>query len=150
MRRIDGIGHVATLTADFDRLAGFYADVFGCEVVLDETEDGFRHGMIALADHCVLHAFETPDNEHVGPGQPMFERGRIDHVALNVGTEEALEDLRRRLVERGAGGQVTDFGMLVSVWFADPDGLEGEVTWWRVPSGLAAAASHGPDTVTVD
>ncbi|MEO6570622.1 MAG: VOC family protein, partial [Ilumatobacteraceae bacterium] len=40
----------------------------------------------------------------------------------------AFVEIRRRLLEHGAtDGFVTDFGRAHSVWFKDPDGLEGEV-----------------------
>ncbi len=41
---------------------------------------------------------------------------------------EAFVEIRRRLIQRGASdGFVTDFGPVLSVFFRDPDGLEGEV-----------------------
>jgi catechol-2,3-dioxygenase len=62
----------------------------------------------------------------------MFVRGRIDHIALNVDDEDTLHRCRRRLLEAGAGdGATTDFGIALSVWFRDPDGLECEVVWNR-------------------
>ena len=41
---------------------------------------------------------------------------------------EAFEEIRRRLMARGAADDfVTDFGPDLSLFFRDPDGLEGEV-----------------------
>jgi catechol 2,3-dioxygenase-like lactoylglutathione lyase family enzyme len=59
---------------------------------------------------------------------PMFARGRIDHVGLQAASLEAFEKIRDRLMTRGAADEfVTDFGPILSVFFRDPDGLEGEV-----------------------
>jgi len=55
-------------------------------------------------------------------------RGRIDHVGLAAASPEAFETIRARLVESGASdGKVNDFGSDLSMFFRDPDGLEGEV-----------------------
>ena len=58
----------------------------------------------------------------------MFGRGRIDHLGLQAASLRAFDQIRDRLIARGASDQfVTDFGPVLSVFFRDPDGLEGEV-----------------------
>jgi hypothetical protein len=58
----------------------------------------------------------------------MFGRGRLDHLALHATDMEAFEEIRRRLIGRGAADEfVTDFGKVLSMFFRDPDGLECEV-----------------------
>ena len=58
----------------------------------------------------------------------MWGRGRIDHVGLHAATREAFDIIRERLIAAGAGdGTVNDFGSAYSMFFRDPDGLEGEV-----------------------
>ena len=50
---------------------------------------------------------------------------------LTVVDRAAFVEIRRRLVAHGASdGFVTDFGRAHSVFFRDPDGLEGEVLLW--------------------
>ena len=59
---------------------------------------------------------------------PTWGRGRLDHFGLQAASVEGFETIRQRLVEHGAsGGEVNDFGTARSVFFRDPDGLEGEV-----------------------
>ena len=59
---------------------------------------------------------------------PMFGRGRLDHMGLHAASLEAFETIRDRLIARGAADSfVTDFGPILSLFFTDPDGLEGEV-----------------------
>jgi catechol 2,3-dioxygenase-like lactoylglutathione lyase family enzyme len=58
----------------------------------------------------------------------MFGRGRLDHLALQAEDLAAFEEIRRRLIARGAADEfVTDFGKVLSIFFRDPDGLECEV-----------------------
>ena len=76
----------------------------------------------------------------------MFGRGRLDHIGLQAKDHEAFDEIRRRLIECGAtDGFVTDFGAALSLFFVDPDGLEGEVLipvpdWTEMhPPGTPAA-----------
>lgn len=53
---------------------------------------------------------------------------RIDHNGLQAASPEAFAAIRRRLVDTGASdGTVNDRGAIRSMFFRDPDGLEGEV-----------------------
>ena len=72
----------------------------------------------------------------------MFGRGRIDHVGLQAASMDAFDQIRDRLIARGASDQfVTDFGPALSVFFRDPDGLEGEVC---VPNPDAVPGVYNP------
>ena len=58
----------------------------------------------------------------------MWGRGRLDHFGLQAASAESFETIRQRLVAVGASdGTVNDFGEVRSLFFRDPDGLEGEV-----------------------
>lgn len=129
---LDGIHHVTTLTADMDRLLRFYERVFDARVTLDLAEEGLRHAFVELGPHTVLHPFQVPGVEVLQGEIPMFERGRLDHIALYAPTEEAFRELRRRVVAEGAGdGVVTDMGSLLIFGFTDPDGAHHEVVWTK-------------------
>jgi hypothetical protein len=63
---------------------------------------------------------------------PIFDRGRVDHIALSAASPEAFEKIRERLVSEGASdGTITDFGTVLSVFFRDPDGMEAEVAIFK-------------------
>ena len=126
---LDGVNHVAILTADSDRLHAFYREVFDATVSNDsEVEEGMRLSFIDLGARGELNVFQIEGNEQAGRQTPMFGRGRIDHLGLQAASLEAFEVIRDRLVARGASdGFVTDFGPVLSLFFRDPDGLEGEV-----------------------
>lgn len=75
-----------------------------------------------------LNVFEIAGNTEAEHQTPMFGRGRIDHIGLEAASQEAFDVIRNRLIAYGAtDGFVTDFGTDLSVFFRDPDGLEGEV-----------------------
>ena len=129
-----GPHHLATVTADMDRLIEFYEGVFDARVVADIREEGLRHVFIDLGGGFLLHPFEIPGVEVPQGDLPIFERGRIDHLALKAATAEDFWALRERIYQAGASdGQVTDMGPLLSAGFNDPDGLWGEVCWDRPP-----------------
>jgi catechol 2,3-dioxygenase-like lactoylglutathione lyase family enzyme len=140
---LNDIHHLTFITADLDRLIAFYEGVFGARVRVDLEEEGLRHAFIEVGPHTVLHPFQVPGVEPPG-SQPMFQRGRLDHFALNAASEEALWELRRRVVAEGAGdGVVTDMGSLLNLGFTDPDGGQHEVIWVKpgvpVKAGLRRA-----------
>ncbi len=125
---LDGINHVAVITSDADRLHAFYRDVFDATVQeVGEAGPGRRLSFVSVGPHSELNVFEVTDGS-AGEHKPMFGRGRLDHMGLQAASLEAFDTIRDRLIERGAtDGFVTDFGPGLSVFFVDPDGLEGEV-----------------------
>jgi catechol 2,3-dioxygenase-like lactoylglutathione lyase family enzyme len=134
MGRLSGVNHIALLTSDIDRLASFYEEVFGAAKVLDlpipEPEGPGRHALISIGAGGSLHAFEF-SRIAPPPAAPMFQRGRVDHFALNVSDVETFEQLRTKLLSRGdTDGIVTDFGVMRVLTFRDPDGHSIEVAHW--------------------
>jgi catechol 2,3-dioxygenase-like lactoylglutathione lyase family enzyme len=128
----DGLNHVATLTKDAKRLHAFYEEVFEAEVVRDapeiEGEGAVRLSVVMIGPHTELNVFQIEGNTEADRQVPMFGRGRLDHFALQAASLEAFETIRDRLMARGASDAfVTDFGPVLSLFFRDPDGLEGEV-----------------------
>jgi len=127
-----GINHVATITNDTERLHAFYRQVFDAEVLRDGTEfpdgTGPRLSVIKIGPYAELNVFQIDGNDQADHQTPMFGRGRLDHFALQAESLGSFEEIRRRLMSRGAADDfVTDFGSILSVFFRDPDGLEGEV-----------------------
>jgi catechol 2,3-dioxygenase-like lactoylglutathione lyase family enzyme len=132
---LNDLHHMTFLTADLDRLIGFYERVFDARVTFDRTEEDpprRRHALIEIGPHTVLHPFQV-EGVQPPPRAPIFERGRLDHFALNASSEAAFREIRRRLMAEGAestpGGLVTDMGSMSSFSFYDPDGGWHEVMW---------------------
>jgi catechol 2,3-dioxygenase-like lactoylglutathione lyase family enzyme len=126
---LDGVNHVAVLTDDTDRLHAFYRDVFEATVSHDMTEQpGVRLSFIDIGPHTELNVFQIDGNAEAAHQTPMFGRGRLDHMGLHAASLDAFDTIRERLMARGStDGFVTDFGPILSLFFVDPDGLEGEV-----------------------
>jgi catechol 2,3-dioxygenase-like lactoylglutathione lyase family enzyme len=124
-----GVNHIAWISKDVDRLGRFYTAVF--DAVVGPTRDHGPGGTMTVIDigpATQLNIFVIDDNTEADRQTPMWGRGRIDHVGLAAASPEAFETIRSRLVDAGASdGTVNDFGMALSVFFRDPDGLEGEV-----------------------
>jgi catechol 2,3-dioxygenase-like lactoylglutathione lyase family enzyme len=124
---LDGFNHVAILTKDSDRLHAFYREVFDATVSNDyRPEPNMRLSFVDVGPYSELNVFEVEGRDPAST--PMFGRGRIDHMGLQAASIEAFETIRDRLMARGAADAfVTDFGPVFSLFFTDPDGLEGEV-----------------------
>lgn len=126
---LNGVNHVAILTKDTDRLHAFYREVFDATAVDSaDAPPGARLSFVHVGPFSELNVFEIEGSTEADRQVPMFGRGHIDHVGLQAASKEAFDEIRRRLMARGAADDfVTDFGPVLSIFFRDPDGLEGEV-----------------------
>jgi hypothetical protein len=128
---LDGVNHIAWISHDVARLGRFYAEVFDAEVGPTRPhgqDPGETMTVIRIGPHTELNIVTIEGNTEPDRQTPMWGRGRIDHVGLHAATREAFDIIRERLIATGAGdGTVNDFGSAYSMFFRDPDGLEGEV-----------------------
>jgi len=126
---VNGINHVAVLTADLERFLEFYRQVFDMPLLFEETTPAFRHAIVRSGPSSWLHPAEVFGGAHGSALPRMFERGHLDHLALGAASPAAFELCRRRLLERGATrGEVEDLGAFHALWFEDPDGMRGELS----------------------
>ena len=129
---LNGINHIAVVSNDVDRLRAFYVEVFEAEVgpTRPHGEDGGETMTIRIGPHTELNVVTIAGNTQADRQTPMWGRGRLDHFGLQAESQESFETITQRLVEHGASdGEVNDFGAALSVFFRDPDGLEGEVVF---------------------
>jgi catechol 2,3-dioxygenase-like lactoylglutathione lyase family enzyme len=126
---LDGVNHIAWISKDAGRLGRFYEQVFGAVVGPAHSHGpGETMTVIDIGPATQLNIFVIDGNTEADRQTPMWSRGRIDHVGLAAASQEAFEVIRERLIESGASdGTVNDFGGALSIFFRDPDGLEGEV-----------------------
>jgi catechol 2,3-dioxygenase-like lactoylglutathione lyase family enzyme len=125
-----GFNHVATMTADLDRIVEFYEQAFGARVTWEVTkaEDHPRQANIDLGGGASLNVAEVEPEEIVGDRTRMGGRGPIDHYGLAVDSLATLEAVRDRLRELDADiGEIHQLGDTWSLFFRDPDGMELEV-----------------------
>lgn len=138
-----GCNHVTIVTKDLDRFVEFYSRIFDAEVRVDELEGDVRHVMIDIGGGFCLHPFELPEIGDHAKGLPnIFQRGHIDHFALDFQDADGFEEARIRLVKAGStSGQVRDFGVIKILTFTDPDGMECEIALWKEGKPLTMAES---------
>ena len=126
---LNGVNHVAILTANTKRFVDFYREMFDAEVLgeMDMGGEGLLT-FVRIGEGSEINLFEVTGNTESQRQTPMFGRGRLDHIGLQAASLDAFEEIRRRLIASGAADEfVTDFGSVLSLFFRDPDGLEGEV-----------------------
>jgi catechol 2,3-dioxygenase-like lactoylglutathione lyase family enzyme len=140
---LDGVNHVAVITDDTERFVRFYEEVFDATVSHQQQVGPGTLTMVDIGPRTELNVFEMPSEAADLVRGSMFGHGPIDHMGLQAKDRDAFVEIRRRLVARGAtDGFVTDFGRAHSVFFRDPDGLEGEVLLWLSHDGEV----HPPGT----
>ena len=125
-----GFNHVATVTADLDRLVRFYQDAFGAEIVLEmaKADDHPRMTILDLGGGAALNAFEVDADKIIGERTAQGGRGPIDHFAVAVDSLATLEQVRNTLAALGTDiGEIQRLGGEWSLFFRDPDGMELEV-----------------------
>lgn len=125
---LDGVNHVAVITKDAAAFHAFFREVFDAPVSHELDMPDGRLSMVDVGDGRELNVFELDDADDPAAEGPMFRRGRLDHIGFQAASLEAFDEVRSRLMARGASdGFVTDFGPVLSVFFVGPEGLEGEV-----------------------
>lgn len=124
-----GISHVAVVTADLDRFRTFYEDVIGLRTTVVFGPAHAREAVL-VAGSVMIQAFEIAGYDPAAHGwsSAMFERGRLDHLGFAVPDVAALTTIRDRLLAAEASsGDIRQLGPMLSLRFADPDGLQGEI-----------------------
>ncbi len=129
MPRID---HIAVWTDDIPRLAAFYATHFGAVAgpSYANPAKGFESCFIRLADGARIELMRTTTLAPQ-PAPPGSQRMGWTHLAIAVGSEEAVDALTERLRRSGYpvidGPRRTGDGYYESV-ILDPDGNRVEIT----------------------
>ena len=130
-----GINHLALITNDMDATVRFYHGVLGARVAATLGTPTFRHYFFDFGPHCTVAFFEYVDaaiEPFAKPaGVPDARAVQFDHLALNLPDENALHDLRQRLMSAGCEvTEIVDHGTVRSVYFTDPNGIALEASWW--------------------
>lgn len=124
------ISHVALWTRDLEVIARFWSSFFGAEVgeiYESRRRPGFRSRFLTLGDGP---AFEIMEGPWVEPADPAEERIGLAHVALSLGSEQAVDAMAARAEAEGilvAKPRWTGDGFYEAV-VRDPDGNLIEIT----------------------
>jgi catechol 2,3-dioxygenase-like lactoylglutathione lyase family enzyme len=125
-----GFNHVATVTADLDRVVRFYRRVFDAVVTFEMAarDDHPRMVILDLGGASALNITEQASGPIFGDRTAPGRRGPIDHYGIAVASRSDLEHIRDRLVADGVDiGTIHQLGNTWSLFFRDPDGMELEV-----------------------
>lgn len=124
-----GFNHIATVTADLDRVVAFYEQAFGAEKVFEMAAepDHPRMAILDMGGGSAMNVFEAPADEIVGDRRKQGGRGPIDHYGIAVDSLPTLEKVRDTLVDLADIGEIHQLGTMWSLFFRDPDGMELEV-----------------------
>jgi catechol 2,3-dioxygenase len=122
-----GLDHVAVAVADVERSRSFYERVVGLQREHEEWDVPIV--MAAQGSGVALfpadeHLSATPDG-----GEPPAIR--ILHIAFRL-DREGFEAARAALAEMGIETRFADHGIAHSIYFADPDGHQLELTTYEI------------------
>jgi catechol 2,3-dioxygenase-like lactoylglutathione lyase family enzyme len=126
---ISGFSHLSLVTADLDRLARYYTQMFDAELVqVADMPNGGHIAILRIGSGAAMNLFDVPTSDHATGIAAMFGRGHLDHFGLAVSNQDALYQLRRRLMASGHSlGEITSVGPAIGLGATDPDGMDFEV-----------------------
>jgi catechol 2,3-dioxygenase-like lactoylglutathione lyase family enzyme len=125
-----GFNHVATVTADVDRIVHFYQTVFDAAVTFEMAakDDHPRMVILDLGGGTALNVTEQPAGTITGDRSKPGGRGPIDHYGIAVPTRADLDHIHERLTTANVDiGTIHQLGDTWSLFFRDPDDMELEV-----------------------
>jgi catechol 2,3-dioxygenase-like lactoylglutathione lyase family enzyme len=129
MLRVEGIDHVALTVRDVPRSVAWYRDVLGLERRYEDVWGD--HPAVVGAGTTALALFPT---RVPAPGPPPGrEVLSVRHIAFRV-DRAAFARARSHLEACGIVPTFEDHGAAHSLYFADPDGHQLEITTYELPA----------------
>lgn len=123
--RLEQIDHVALWCASPEATKAWYVDTLGFEHVFPGQWSGIpiflRLGATFLALFPQKRRTQRLTNPHVS------------HLAFRAATKDDFQNAQKELGARGVAFQFQDHGISHSIYFADPDGFQLEITTYDVP-----------------
>jgi len=133
------VNHLALSTTDMKRQLTFWCDVLGAPLKAlywMHGVEGAWHGFVELAPDSYVAFVQHPDNSdeiefgvsHANGAGGDVRGGAMQHVAMHVDSLDDVYAMRDRL--RSKGVQVMgpiDHGMIQSIYFEGPEGLNLEI-----------------------
>ncbi len=141
MTKPNALHHLALSTGDIKSQIAYFTDVLGMELMALYWMHGAEktvHGFLKLNDKCAIAFVQTPENKtiprtigvtHPGTALNSSAPGTLQHLALNVDSEDELLNMRDRIRSRGINvvGPM-DHGFCKSIYFAGLEDLSLEVS----------------------
>jgi catechol 2,3-dioxygenase-like lactoylglutathione lyase family enzyme len=141
MGALNGVHHIALMTANIKEQIEFFTDVLGMELKAlywMHGVDGFFHAFLNLDDSSSVafvqkHGADPIPTEmgktHAGNPVTDCAPGTMQHIAFNIDNDEELYAMRDRIRSRGVPvmGPI-DHGFCKSMYFGGPENLVLEVS----------------------
>jgi glyoxylase I family protein len=121
-----GVHHVALICSDVEQTIRFYQDFLGFPLVeMMENRDykGSTHFFFDLGHGNLLAFFDFPGLELPAAVESI---GSLQHIAISV-TPEKFQELKAKLEAARIEYLGPDRGVLDSMYFRDPDGIQIEL-----------------------
>lgn len=161
MTQLNGIHHLALMTADVKTQIEFFSDVLGMKLKAlywMHGVEGYFHAFMELNAHCCVAFVAAPAVKdiptefgvsHAGNPIKPCAAGTMQHVAFNVDDDATLLAMRDRIRSRGVRvlGPL-DHGFCKSIYFGGPENLVLEVSTSR--SAIDAEAWIDPEVVALN
>lgn len=122
------MNHAVLYVRDAQRHAKFYQELLDFELVIEDPGGKFAFLRAPLSKNHHDIAFFTI-GQQAGESTAGSQSVGMYHIAWEVPTLEALEDMQAKLSEAGNLIGASDHGCNKSLYARDPDGLEFEVMW---------------------
>jgi len=161
MAQLNGIHHMAIMTADVKTQIEFFSDVLGMKLKAlywMHNVDGYFHAFMELNPSCSVAFVAAPAVKdiatefgvsHAGNPVKPCAAGVMQHVAFNVDSDDELLAMRDRIRSRGVRvlGPL-DHGFCKSIYFGGPENLVLEVSTSR--TAIDAEAWIDPEVVSLN
>ncbi len=121
-----GIHHAALICSDVERTIQFYQGLLGfplVELVENRDYQGSSHFFFDLGNKTLLGFFDFPG---LGLSPGVESIGSVQHIAISV-PRDRWEQLRAKLDAAGVTYFGPDQGIVESMYFKDPDGIQVEL-----------------------
>jgi catechol 2,3-dioxygenase-like lactoylglutathione lyase family enzyme len=132
----NGVHHLAICTKDMKAQVEFFTQVLGMELVALYWMHGVKntyHGFVKMNDSSSIAFVQGPESGEIQPQEGVSHAswtaglvapGAMQHLALNVDTEEELLAMRDRLRSHDCWVMgPLDHGFCKSIYFAGPEGM---------------------------
>ncbi|MGH3905126.1 MAG: VOC family protein [Pseudonocardiaceae bacterium] len=138
MTRVVGFHHLSLSVSDLAKSTAWYQQVLGLDVAAEFEGDGFRRTRLRAADSGVTLTLTRHDEQS---GEAFDERRPgMDHVAIQVGSAEEVQDLKARFEQLGVDHsdvKASNEGTAL-ITLRDPDNIQIEVFGGPLDPAIAA------------
>ena len=123
---VRGVHHLALICRDVEETIKFYQDLLGfplVELVENRDYNGSTHFFFDLGNSTLLGFFDFPG---LGLKPGVESIGSVQHIAISV-PRDRWEQLRAKLDDSDVTYFGPDQGIVESMYFKDPDGIQIEL-----------------------